>query len=177
MMFNGSWGDQPSGRFNLPLTTLFFGGADGRRLSSVVEIVIWTFDECHVAGVQFNYADASQTECLGQIGPFSDDHPAAQKYDWFEGRRIPMSIDGPGGEVLQRIEVQEHGSYVVGLKVCQQSCAMKFPFLDRAHTMRDRFAPTSGGKSHLRNVRLRQTRTGLLSSQRVQLSWVCLALV
>ncbi|KAI5459596.1 hypothetical protein BGZ63DRAFT_511027 [Mariannaea sp. PMI_226] len=117
MLFNGSEGDQPPDSFDLPITTLFFGGFDGQDLSSLLEIIIWTFDICHVVGIEFIYANASQNRHLGHTGPFSSDHPAARGFDTSEGRRISMSIDGPGGEELRNIEVQEQNGWIVGLKI------------------------------------------------------------
>ncbi|KAF4459807.1 hypothetical protein FALBO_13427 [Fusarium albosuccineum] len=118
LLFNGSDGDEPpNGRVDHPVTTLFFSGSGGRPQSNLVEIVVWTFDLCHIAGIEFLSADPSSNQSLGQPGPFGEDHPAPPRFDRSEGRRISMSIDGRGGEELKSLEIQEDGGYVVGLKI------------------------------------------------------------
>ncbi|KPM34608.1 hypothetical protein AK830_g11959 [Neonectria ditissima] len=117
MLFNGSDGDQPPDEFELPITTLFFNQSDGGDMSSLVEIVVWTLDICHIAGIEFKYTDISQNRHLGHTGPFGDDHPAAKSFDIPDGRRISIPIDGLKGEELQSIEVQENGGSLVGLKI------------------------------------------------------------
>ncbi|KAF5003066.1 hypothetical protein FDECE_10377 [Fusarium decemcellulare] len=117
LLFNGSEGDQPPKLSDVPVKSLFFGGTDDRNLSSLIGIVIWVFDLYHIAGIEFLYADASQNQCLGQAGPFSDNHPAAKRFDSSQGRRIPFSIEGSGGEKPFSFEVQKRSGYLVGLKI------------------------------------------------------------
>lgn len=116
LLFNGSEGDQPPDRFDLPVTTLLFGGLDG-RYSSLVEIVVWTFDISYITGIEFSFTDVSQNGHLGHIGPFDDTYPLPRKFDNSQDHRISISIDGPGGEELRSIEVQEKGGYLAGLKI------------------------------------------------------------
>lgn len=120
MIFNGSEGDQPPDAFDLPVTTIFFGGEQGQHLSSLVGIVIWTFDTAYIAGIEFLYADGSPNRHMGQIGPLGDG-PPPRVIDDSQDQRIPMSIDGPSGEELASIEVQMHAEYMVGLKVREKS--------------------------------------------------------
>ncbi|KAM5341901.1 hypothetical protein ACJ41O_014932 [Fusarium nematophilum] len=116
LIFNGNEGDEPPDDFEFPISTVFFGGPDGRDLSKLVEVVIWTFDLARVAGIEFLYGDGSQSRVLGHAGPFRQDHPDAKRFDISEGRRISLPIDGPGGEELRSIEVQSDGD-IVGLKI------------------------------------------------------------
>lgn len=117
LLFNGSEGDQPPHRFDLPVTTLFFGGPDCRHPSKLVEIVVWTFDIAYIAGIELLFTDASQNSHLGHIGPFGDAYTLPRSFDNLQDHRIPMPIDGPGGEELRSIEVQEKEGYLAGLKV------------------------------------------------------------
>lgn len=116
MIFNGSEGDNPPDSFDLPVAAILFGGEEGQHLSSLVGLVIWTFDTAYIAGIEFLYADGSPNKHLGQIGPLGDD-PPPRMMDISQDHRIPISIDGPGGEELASIEVQVYAEYVVGLKV------------------------------------------------------------
>ncbi|KAH7210513.1 hypothetical protein BKA60DRAFT_610950 [Fusarium oxysporum] len=117
LLFNGGRGDKPRPKYNLPVTTVFFGESDGRYLSQLSEIVVWVFDICHVAGVEFRFTDSSYNRQLGYVGPFDENYPARRNFSDSHDSTVSFTIDGPSGEQLSSIEVQTKGTYVVGLKV------------------------------------------------------------
>ncbi|EXL42609.1 hypothetical protein FOCG_15064 [Fusarium oxysporum f. sp. radicis-lycopersici 26381] len=117
LLFNGSRGDKPRPKYNLPVITVFFGESDDRYLSQLSEIVVWVFDICHVAGVEFRFTDSSYNRQLGHVGLFDKNYPARRNCSDSYDSTVSFSIDGPSGERLSSIEVQTKGTYVVGLKV------------------------------------------------------------
>ncbi|KAF4958084.1 hypothetical protein FGADI_2642, partial [Fusarium gaditjirri] len=117
LLFNGSIGDEPKSEYNLPVTTVFFGQSDGRHLSHLSEIIIWVFDVCHVAGIEFRFSDSSYNRQLGYVGPFDENYPARRNFSDSHDTSVSFLIDGPAGERLSSIDVQTRGSHVVGLKL------------------------------------------------------------
>ncbi|KAF4334215.1 hypothetical protein FBEOM_11957 [Fusarium beomiforme] len=116
-LFSGSRGDEPPPKFNLPMSTVFFGESDGRYLSEMSEVFIWIFDTCHVAGIEFRFNDSSHDRQLGYTGPFDDNYPALRHFENSHDSTVSFPIDGPSGERLSNIEVQTQGWKVVGLKI------------------------------------------------------------
>ncbi|CVL11776.1 hypothetical protein FPRO06_13074 [Fusarium proliferatum] len=118
LLFNGSRGNEPRAKQNLPVTTVLFGGSDGRYLSQLSEIVVWVFDICHVAGIEFRYTDSSQNCQLGYVGPFDENYPGRRNFSPdSHDSTVSFHIDGASGERLSSIDVQTSGSYVVGLRL------------------------------------------------------------
>ncbi|WJG37355.1 uncharacterized protein FOBCDRAFT_246175 [Fusarium oxysporum Fo47] len=117
LLFNGSRGDKPRPKYNLPVITVFFGESDDRYLSQLSEIVVWVFDICHVAGVEFRFTDSSYNRQLGYVGLFDKNYPARRNCSDSYDSTVSFSIDGSSGERLSSIEVQTKGTYVVGLKI------------------------------------------------------------
>lgn len=99
------------------MITVFFGESDDRYLSQLSEIVVWVFDICHVAGVEFRFTDSSYSRQLGYVGLFDKNYPARRNCSDSYDSTVSFSIDDPSGERLSSIEVQTKGTYVVGLKV------------------------------------------------------------
>ncbi|KAF9774419.1 hypothetical protein IL306_007590, partial [Fusarium sp. DS 682] len=105
-VFNGSRGNDPPPEFNLPMTTVFFGESDGRHVSSLSEVVIWIFDICHVAGIEFRFTDSSHNRYLGHIGPFDENYPVLRNFDNSHDSTVSFPIDGPSGERLSSLEIK-----------------------------------------------------------------------
>ncbi|KAI1044430.1 hypothetical protein LB505_013442 [Fusarium chuoi] len=121
LLFNGSRGDEPRAKYNLPVATVLFSGSDGRYLSQLSEVVVWVFDICHVARIEFRYTDSSHNCQLGYVGPFDENYPGRRNFSPDSHDSIvSFSIDGASGERLSSIDVQTSGSHVVGLKVITQ---------------------------------------------------------
>ncbi|KAF5635860.1 hypothetical protein F52700_5172 [Fusarium sp. NRRL 52700] len=118
LKFNGSRGDKPRAEYNLPVSPVLFGGSDGRYLSQLSEIVVWVFDICHLAGIEFRYTDSSRNCQLGYVGPFGENYPGRRNFvpDSHDSI-VSFTIDGASGERLSTIDVQQSGSHVVGLKL------------------------------------------------------------
>ncbi|KAF5603140.1 uncharacterized protein FSUBG_7363 [Fusarium subglutinans] len=118
LLFNGSRGDEPRAKYNLPVTTVSFGGPDGQYLSQLSEIVVWVFDICHVTGIEFRYTESSHDCQLGYVGPFDENYPGRRNFtpDSHDST-ASFPIDGASGERLSRIDVQTSGSHIVGLKL------------------------------------------------------------
>ncbi|EXK24901.1 hypothetical protein FOMG_18412 [Fusarium oxysporum f. sp. melonis 26406] len=117
LLFNGSRGDKPRPKYNLPVATVFFGESDGRYLSQLSEIVVWVFDICHVAGVEFRFTDSSYNRPLSYVGPFDENYPARRNFSDSHDSTVSFPIDGPSGERLSSIEVHTKRTYVAGLKI------------------------------------------------------------
>ncbi|KAF5623572.1 hypothetical protein F25303_11781 [Fusarium sp. NRRL 25303] len=118
LLFHGSRGDEPRAKQNLPVTTVLFGGSDGRYMSQLSEIVVWVFDICHVAGIEFLYTDSSHNCQLGYVGPFDENYPGRRNFSPdSHDSTVFFHIDGASGERLSSIDVQTSGSHVVGLRL------------------------------------------------------------
>lgn len=85
--------------------------------SALTEIVIWIFDICYIAGIEFRFADASHNRLLGNIGPFDQEFPARRNFSDSNDSSVSFMIDGVAGERLESFEVQERGASLVGMKV------------------------------------------------------------
>ncbi|KAF4436889.1 hypothetical protein F53441_13156 [Fusarium austroafricanum] len=109
--------DQPPQVFNFPMTTVFFGESDGRYLPYLSDIVIWVFDICYLAGIEFRFTDSSYNRQIGNIGPFDEHYPAFRNFSDSHDSSVAFPIDGPSGERLSSIEVQTKGPHLVGLKI------------------------------------------------------------
>ncbi|KAF5968131.1 hypothetical protein FBULB1_10878 [Fusarium bulbicola] len=118
LRFHGSRGDEPRAKYNLPVTTVLYGGSDGQKLSQLSEIVVWVFDICHLAGIEFRYTDSSHNCQLGYVGPFDENYPGRRNFtpDSHDST-VSFPIDGASGERLSSIDVQTSGSHIVGLKL------------------------------------------------------------
>ncbi|RKK27943.1 hypothetical protein BFJ67_g15865 [Fusarium oxysporum f. sp. cepae] len=106
LLFNGSRGDKPRPKYNLPVITVFFGESDDRYLSQLSEIVVWVFDICHVAGVEFRFTDSSYNRQLGYVGLFDKNYPARRNCSDSYDSTVSFSIDGSSGERLSSIEIR-----------------------------------------------------------------------
>ncbi|EWY81714.1 hypothetical protein FOYG_15936 [Fusarium oxysporum NRRL 32931] len=118
LRFHGSRGDEPRGKYNLPVTTVLFGGADGRYLSQLSEIVVWVFDICHLAGIEFHHTDSSHNRQLGHVGPFDENYPGRRNFSPdSHDSTVSFPIDGASGERMSSIDLQTSGSHIIGLKL------------------------------------------------------------
>ncbi|KAF5717108.1 hypothetical protein FMUND_5926 [Fusarium mundagurra] len=107
LLFNGSKGDEPRAEYSLPVTTVLFGGSDGRYMSQLSEIVIWVFDICHLAGIEFHYIDSSHNCQLGYVGPFEENYPGRRNFtDNSYDSTVSFPIDGASGERLSGIDLR-----------------------------------------------------------------------
>jgi hypothetical protein len=123
LLYNWNKGDKPPSRFKLPITSVFFGEADDMYSSTLTEIVIWIFDICYIAGIEFRFADASHNWHLGNIGPFDQEFPARRNFSDSNDSSVSFMIDGVAGERLKSFEVQERGASLVGMKVLRPNKA------------------------------------------------------
>ncbi|WZH47558.1 uncharacterized protein QYS62_008714 [Fusarium acuminatum] len=123
LLYNWNKGDKPPSRFKLPITSVFFGEADDMYSSTLTEIVIWIFDICYIAGIEFRFADASHNWHLGNIGPFDQEFPTRRNFSDSNDSSVSFMIDGVAGERLKSFEVQERGASLVGMKVLRPNKA------------------------------------------------------
>lgn len=98
----------------MPFSTVIFGGPAGEHLSKLVEVVVWIFDVGSITGFEFIYSNG-ESRSFGRPGPYPDDMP--RSFEPSEDFRATLSIDGPGGERIESVQVQELQSHVCGLKV------------------------------------------------------------
>ncbi|KAJ4263429.1 hypothetical protein NW762_006248 [Fusarium torreyae] len=118
-IFDRVLGNEPpkSKNFDLPITTVFFGEADGRYSSSLIEIVAWIWDKYYITGLEFHFTDASHNRQLGHVGPVGEDFPIKRKFEEGRDGRRSVEIHGPDGEELTGLEVEQVAGCVVGLKI------------------------------------------------------------
>ncbi|KAF4967710.1 hypothetical protein FSARC_4771 [Fusarium sarcochroum] len=122
-IFEGMQGTKPpkpkkfDKKFDLPITTLFFGERDGRYSSSLVEIVAWIWDKYYITGLEFHFTDPSHNRQLGHVGPVGQDFPIRRKYEEGRDGKRSIVIHGPDGEELTGLEVEQVAGCVVGLKI------------------------------------------------------------
>ncbi|KAH6953104.1 hypothetical protein DER45DRAFT_647745 [Fusarium avenaceum] len=116
-LYDWTRGNKPPNRFKLPITRVFFGEADDIYSSTLTEIVIWIFDVCHIAGIEFRFADASHNRRLGNIGPFDREFPGRRNFSDSNDSSVSFMLDGVAGERLKNFEVQEQGVSLVGMKM------------------------------------------------------------
>ncbi|KAH7216172.1 hypothetical protein DER44DRAFT_857092 [Fusarium oxysporum] len=128
LLFSGSTGDKPPPKYNLPATTVFFDQSDDRYLSHLSEIVIWVFDICHVAGIEFRFTDSSYHHQLGYIGPFDENYPARRNFSDSHDSTVSFPIDGPSGERLSSIELQTKGTYLVQTNLDRNIQTPDYPY-------------------------------------------------
>ncbi|KAF4425058.1 hypothetical protein F53441_14206 [Fusarium austroafricanum] len=117
LTFHWSKDYRPPTQCDLPVTTLFFGENDDRYLSTLTEIVISVFDICHIAGMEFRFADASHNRHLGSISPFNQGFPQLRKFNNSNDNIVSFAIDSAAGERLESFDVQRRGGLLVGLKI------------------------------------------------------------
>ncbi|PNP84134.1 hypothetical protein FNYG_02822 [Fusarium nygamai] len=114
LLFNGSRGDEPRAKYNLPVATVLFGGSDGQYLSQLSEIVVWIFDICHVAGIEFRYIDSSRNCQLGYVGPFDENYPGRRNFSPdSHDSSVSFPIDGASGERLSSIDLRTNHERIV----------------------------------------------------------------
>lgn len=93
-----------------PISTIHYGGVQGIHLSKLIEIAVWIIDYSWIHGIEFIYnakVDGLRIHTLGRRGPFSDTKlrscgPCNNSTD----QRISFRIDGPGGEVIDGVDIQ-----------------------------------------------------------------------
>ncbi|CAH0045941.1 unnamed protein product, partial [Clonostachys solani] len=102
--------------YSLPFTTCFFGGAENPAPSTLIQVVAHTYDMFTLAGLEFIHTDDSKNILLGHRGPF-EKMPGNRVYAYSEDRRLPFSIDGPGGERIIGMQVEKSWGNVRGIKL------------------------------------------------------------
>lgn len=117
LLYDWNKGDKPPSEFKLPFTGVFFGEADDMYSSTLTEIVVWIFDVCYIAGIEFRFANTSHNRQLGNTGPFDEEFPGRRNFSDSHDSNVSLIIDGGAGERLKSLEVQERGATVVGMKV------------------------------------------------------------
>ncbi|KAF4500561.1 hypothetical protein FAGAP_3238 [Fusarium agapanthi] len=117
LVYDWNKGDKPPSKFKLPITSVFFGEADDMNSSILTEIVIWIFDICYIAGIEFRFTDASYNRDLGNIGPFDQEFSGRRNFSDSNDSSVSLIIDGVAGERLKSFEVQERGASLVGMKM------------------------------------------------------------
>lgn len=94
-----------------PLTMMLYGGMQGIHLSKLTEIVVWIVDFENIYGIDFMYnveVDGQRVYTLGRRGPFLDTEPRSyEPCDSSTDQRICFQIDGPGGEIINGVDIQE----------------------------------------------------------------------
>ncbi|KAI0143572.1 hypothetical protein GGR57DRAFT_508047 [Xylariaceae sp. FL1272] len=77
-----------------------FGGDCGEKLKHITEVIIWIREGFLLHGIEVKY-DEMESTFLGLCGPYNDPpHPV------YKDERFSVSIDGPGGERIQRIQIR-----------------------------------------------------------------------
>lgn len=107
----------PPETFSMPFATAFFGGYRNPDPSTLTQVVAYTFDSDLLTGLEFLHTDSAHDVLLGRRGPFGDDFPKNRCNMPSEDRRMPFSIDGPGGERITGIQVEVSCRDIQGLKV------------------------------------------------------------
>ncbi|VUC25883.1 unnamed protein product [Clonostachys rosea] len=102
--------------YTFPFTTCFFGEAENPTPSTLIQVVAYTYDMFTLAGLEFIHTDDSKNVLLGRRGPFNN-MPGNRVYENSEDRRLPFSIDGPGGERITGMQVEESWGNVRGIKL------------------------------------------------------------
>ncbi|KAL1970940.1 hypothetical protein VTN77DRAFT_2774 [Rasamsonia byssochlamydoides] len=94
-----------------PLTVLLYGGPQGVHLNKLIGITVWIVDFERIYGIDFAYntaVDGQKVHTLGRSGPFSDAEPRSYgPCDNSTDQRIDFPIDGPGGEIIEGVDVQQ----------------------------------------------------------------------
>jgi len=110
-----------------PLTMMLYGGLQAVHLSKLVEIAVWIVDIERIYGIDFTYnieVDGRKVHTLGRRGPFPDTEPRSyEPWDSSTDQRVVFQIDGPGGEIIDGVDVQQMkglniGSFRVSLSTC-----------------------------------------------------------
>ncbi|KAG4258065.1 hypothetical protein FPRO04_02572 [Fusarium proliferatum] len=120
LLYDWNKGDKPPSEFRLPFAGVFFGEADDMYSSTLTEIVVWIFDVCYIAGIEFRFANPSHNRQLGNTGPFDEEFPGRRNFSDSHDSNVSLIIDGGAGERLKSLEVQERGATVVGMKLHQR---------------------------------------------------------
>lgn len=98
------------------LSAIIFGGSDGQDLSKLVEVVMWSFSVGFIAGFEFIYNDSSRRS-FGRLEPFTARFNIQDRLS--EREEVALSIDGPGGERIDNIQIQR------GVAVKVNGCRVK----------------------------------------------------
>ena len=92
---------------------IVFGGSRGEDLAQLTGVKVWSYDEETIIGIQFIFTDSSKNKSLGEIDSLKDSLDS-QPYLEFS---YSMAIDGPAGEIITGIEVDDKRGSLCGLKV------------------------------------------------------------
>ncbi|KAF5612207.1 hypothetical protein F25303_14397, partial [Fusarium sp. NRRL 25303] len=117
LLYDWNKGDKSPSEFRLPFTGVFFGEADDMYSSTLTEMVVWIFDVCYIAGIEFRFANPSHNRHLGNIGPFDQEFPGRRNFSDSYDSNLSFLIDEGAGERLKSVEVQERGATLVGMKI------------------------------------------------------------
>lgn len=129
-----------------PLTMLLFGGRHGAHLSKLTMISVWMGEDAQILGIYFTYSvevDGYKVHSLGRPWPLGRDDrnrvPCDCYYtnecliDYSGGDcpgdvRVDFPIDGPGGEIISRVDLQSMscGTFL-GFRVRLLLCIRRLP--------------------------------------------------
>ncbi|KAF5619483.1 hypothetical protein F52700_11766 [Fusarium sp. NRRL 52700] len=146
LLYDWNMGDKPPSKFKLPMTSVFFGEADDMYSSILTEIVIWIFDICYIAGIEFRFTDASHNRHLGNIGPFDQEFPGRRNFPDSNNSdsSVSLTLDGVAGERLKSFEVQHLASS--SLSMAPIRTPRRVRFRDQYERPRVKASPTQTSK-------------------------------
>ncbi|KAK2880156.1 hypothetical protein FQN49_000503 [Arthroderma sp. PD_2] len=105
----------------LPLTTAIYGGLGGVHLKKLIRITVWVFDYLNIYGIDFVYnvkVEGRLVHTLGRAGPFLDTaRRGYEPYDSSTDLKVDFQIDGPGGEVIDKIDIQRNYYQLIGFRI------------------------------------------------------------
>ncbi|KAI9732187.1 MAG: hypothetical protein M1834_004284 [Cirrosporium novae-zelandiae] len=101
-----------------PLMFLHFGGPQGIHLGNIISLSLWVIDAYQrPMGIEIEYnkeVEGKKIHQLGCCGPFDDDNDNDDNnnkprgtQDGIADQKVTFPIDGPGGERINRVDVQK----------------------------------------------------------------------
>ena len=110
-----------------PLTVMLYGGPQAVRLSKLIEIAVWVVDVERIYGIDFTYnieVDGRKVHTLGRRGPFPGTEPRSYEHcDSSTDQRVGFQIDGPGGEIIDGVDIQQmKGLEIGGFRASLSTC-------------------------------------------------------
>lgn len=107
-----------------PLTMVLYGGLHGAHLSKLTEISVWMGEDMEILGIYFTYSievDGHKVHTFGRQWPSGRDERNRVPCDCFttgdcplgdcpRDRRVDFPVDGPQGEIINRVDLQNHSN-------------------------------------------------------------------